>query len=113
VGRSGIQIVIQFLDVFSVISLMACHSKESFFENGILAVPERERKTEALMIVGDPGDAIFAPPICARASLLVREMTPGIAISRIILANGGLKYVYERIDLVGRGTRRTHCLSLK
>jgi len=43
-GRSGIEIVVQLLDVFAVISFVARNTKEAFFENRIYAVPECERK---------------------------------------------------------------------
>jgi hypothetical protein len=86
----GVEIVIQLLDVLAVVSLMACYSKQAFLEDGILAVPEGKAKANALVVVRYSRDAIFTPSIRARARVFVRKMSPGVAICRIILANGCL-----------------------
>jgi hypothetical protein len=90
VGRSGVQIVIQFLDVLSMISLMAGDTEQTFFQDRILAVPEGKSKTDTLMIVRNTSDAVLAPPVCTGTSLFMREVTPGITIRGIILANCSL-----------------------
>jgi hypothetical protein len=63
VSRRGIQVIIQFLDVLSVISLGARHAEEPFFEHPILLVPQGQRKAETLVVVADTRDAVFSPPI--------------------------------------------------
>jgi len=63
VSRRGIQVIIQFLDVLSVISLGARHAEEPFFEHPILLVPQGQRKAETLVVVADACNAVFSPPI--------------------------------------------------
>lgn len=43
------------------------------------------------MIIRDTCDTILAPPVSARAGMFVREVTPGVAIGRVVLANGCLE----------------------
>jgi hypothetical protein len=71
-----------------MISFGACQTEQPFLEDRILAIPERECETEASFAVGEPEQAVFAPAICARARVIVREVRPAIAMLRIVLADG-------------------------
>jgi len=86
-SRRGIQIVITFFDVFSVISFRPGQPEKTFLKNRILAVPKREAKAEAALTVAETQQAIFTPSESTTASVLMREGVPAIAIRRIILAD--------------------------
>jgi hypothetical protein len=86
--RSAIEIVVVLFDVFAVIALAVGEAEQPLFEDRIFAVPQRERETKALLIVGNAGQTVFAPAIGARTSLLMTEVIPGIAIFAVILADG-------------------------
>src|SRR5205085_7069803 len=62
--------------------------EQPLFENRVLAVPERQTETEALLVVGDPGEAVFPPAIGARPRMVVREEVPGVAVLAVVLADG-------------------------
>src|SRR5262249_43132352 len=47
-------------------------------ENRIGAVPQRHREAQQLPVVGHAGQAVLAPSIRARASLLVAEVVPRV-----------------------------------
>ena len=48
---SRIQIVVQLLDIFAVITLVAGHAEEALFKNRVLLVPEGKREAKTLVIV--------------------------------------------------------------
>jgi hypothetical protein len=62
-----------FFDVLAVIAFTIGQAEHSFLQDRIAAVPEGERETEQLPIVGDTGDSIPAPAIGARTRLVVAE----------------------------------------
>jgi len=65
VGGRGIEIPIKFLDVFTMISLVARYAEQTFFQNVVLTVPEGQGEAKALMIVRYSGDSILTPSISA------------------------------------------------
>src|SRR5713101_2708813 len=86
-SRRGVEIVVKFLSIFAVVALGICEAKNTLLQNLVFAVPQRQRETEALLVITDPGDAVFTPAICAAAGMVVGEIFPGIAVWRIILAH--------------------------
>jgi hypothetical protein len=46
-----------------VVPFTACETKESFFENGVVAVPESQSEADGLMTVADAADTILPPAI--------------------------------------------------
>ncbi len=85
-GR-GIQVKIFLLHVLGVIALVAVQPEEAFLEDGVAAIPERQREAKAAFAVGDAEQAILAPAIGAAAGVVVRQVIPAIAVGRIILAH--------------------------
>src|SRR2546425_9526596 len=85
--RGGVEVVIQLLCIFAVISFAVRESENALLENRVFAVPQRERETEALLVVANPGDAVLAPAIRAAAGVVVREIFPGVTVRRVILAH--------------------------
>ena len=88
VRRRRVEVEVVFLDVLAVIALAVGQAEQPLLENRVLAVPQGQREAEPLLVVGDAGQAIFAPAIGARAGLVVAEIVPGIAAFAIVLADG-------------------------
>lgn len=110
-SRSGVQVIVQLFDIFTVISLMTCNAEKAFLENGVLTIPKGEPKAKALMVIRDSSDPVFTPSVGARTRLLMRKVAPGITISGIIFANGSLSMWISQMVRIGR-PRRTHPLSV-
>src|SRR5215472_2040101 len=87
VRGSRIEIEIALLHILAVIALIPGEAKQAFLEDGIAPVPERHRETHQLVAVADSSDAVFAPAICARARMVVREVFPRRAVQAVIFAN--------------------------
>ena len=75
-GR-GVEVVVELLDVFAVVAFAAGQPEEPLFEDRVLAVPQGQGKAEALLVVADAGDAVFAPAVGAAAGVVVGEIIPG------------------------------------
>ena len=69
--RRCVEVVIKLLNVFAVISLTVRESEKPLFQNRILPIPEGQSQTEALMVVAQTGNAVFAPTIGTAARLVV------------------------------------------
>src|SRR5258706_556105 len=80
VGRSGIEVVIELLDVFTIVSLVTNKSGQALLVNPILCVPQRQRQAQALLRVAEPADTILAPAVGATARVIVRKLIPGGAV---------------------------------
>ena len=87
VRRQVVEVEVVLLNVLAVVALVSGKPEEALFENRIFAVPQRERKAEVLVEVGDAGNAVFAPAVRARASMIVRQILPGASLAAVILAN--------------------------
>ena len=74
--RRAVEVEVIFFDVFAVVPFAIGEPEETFLEDRVFAVPERERKAQPLLVVGDPGKAVFAPTIGARAGVIVGEDSP-------------------------------------
>jgi len=75
------------LDVFTVIALSIGQAKWTFLQDGVLTIPESQGKTESTLVITDPQQTILSPAIDTSMSMIVGEGSPGIAISRVILAD--------------------------
>src|SRR6185312_3496322 len=85
-GRA-VEVEVVFLHILPVIALAVGESEEALFQNWIALVPERQRKAESLLVIRNTGQPILAPSVGARTCLVVREVTPRIAILAVILAH--------------------------
>ena len=63
--RGAVEIEVIFLDVLPVIALAIGQAEQSLLEDRVLAVPQGDSKTEPLVLVADPGEAILTPVISA------------------------------------------------
>src|SRR3954454_10616431 len=82
-----VQVVIILLDIFPVITLAIGQSEHPLLQDRVLAIPERQRKTQPLLIITDTGEPIFTPVIGARAGLIVSKIIPRVAVRAVILAD--------------------------
>ena len=79
-------------------------AKEPLFQNRILAIPESQSQTEALMIVAQPGNSIFAPTIGATARVVMTKIVPSSAARTVILTNRSpLAFAQVRTPQIPRG----------
>src|SRR5438034_6597252 len=85
-GR-GVEVVVALLDVFAVVSLAVRQAKQPFLQNRVASVPQRERKTQDLLVVADAEDPVLAPPVRAAASRVVAERIPGGTAGAVVLTN--------------------------
>ena len=85
--RRGVEVVIKLLHVFAVIALAVRQAEKPLLQNRVLPIPEGQSQTEALMVVAQAGDAIFAPAIGPAARLVVGEVIPGGPVRTVILAD--------------------------
>ena len=87
VGRGGVEIVVELLHVLAVVALAVGEAEQALLQDRVLAVPQGERQAQALLVVGDAGDAVLAPAVGAGAGVVVREVVPGIAVRAVVLAH--------------------------
>jgi hypothetical protein len=83
-GRGRIEVEVIFLNVFPMVTLVPSEAKEPFFQDRIMAIPERQGKAQSLVVIGDPSEAVLAPPVGARTGVLVWKKIPGIARGAVI-----------------------------
>src|SRR5215469_4134495 len=77
VCRRGIQVEVVLLDVFSMVAFVAGETEQTLLEDGIAAVPHGRSEADKLMAIRDAHDAVLAPSIRARASMVMRKKVPG------------------------------------
>src|SRR5262245_9291489 len=65
VGRRRVEVEVVLFDVLAVVGFAVGQAKKALFENRVLAVPQRQRKTEPLVVVGKTGQTVLAPAIGA------------------------------------------------
>src|SRR5262245_52332395 len=73
------------LDVLAMVALAIGQPEQPLLEDGVLAVPERQRETQDLVAVADPGQVVLPPAVCAGARLIMGQIVPGVAGVAIIL----------------------------
>src|SRR3989442_8842874 len=86
-GRGVVEKEVVFLHILPVVPLRVRQTKEPFLQDGIGLVPQGQGETEPLLIVANPQQAVFAPPVGVRAGEIMREEIPGCPAGRIILAD--------------------------
>ncbi len=65
VGRGRVKVEVVLFDVLAVVALGPCQAEQPLFENRVAPIPERQRKTEHLLVVTDAGQAILIPAVGA------------------------------------------------
>ncbi len=88
VGRRAVEVEIVLLDVLAVVAFAVGQAEQALLQDGVVSVPQGQREAEPLVVVRDAGQAVLAPPVGARARLVVAEVVPGIAAFAVVFANG-------------------------
>ena len=86
--RRAVEIEIAFLNIFAMIALRACQTKQPLLEYGIPAIPESQGKAHAPLVVADTRQAILVPAIGTGAGVLVGKIVPGFAGRAVVFAHG-------------------------
>ena len=63
--RKIVEVIVEFLHIFAMISLAVSETEESFFENWIFTVPKCNGEAKILEVVGNAGKSIFSPEVCS------------------------------------------------
>ena len=66
-----VEVEVVLLHVLAVVALAVGQAEQPLLEDRILAVPQRQREAEQLLVVADAGEAVLAPAVGARARLVV------------------------------------------
>src|SRR5271166_4054804 len=88
VGWRGVEVEVVFLHVLAAVALRSGQSEGALLQDGIAAVPQSQRETQALLIVADAAETVLAPAIGPRARLIVGEVIPGLAVGAVVFAHG-------------------------
>ncbi len=87
VGRRRVEVEVVLLDVLSVVPLAVGEPEHALLQDRVPLVPQREGETETLLVVGEPAEAVLAPPVGPGTGLVVREVVPGVAVLAVVLAD--------------------------
>ena len=87
VGRRIVDVEVVLLYVLTVVPLGVGEAEHALLQDWILAVPHCERHAQVLLVVADPGYSVLTPAVGARASLVMREVAPGVAVVAVVLPN--------------------------
>ena len=87
-GRGTVEVIIELLDVLTVVAFRVGQSEQPLLEDRIATVPQRQAQTKQQLIVAKAADPIFAPAIGPTARMIMWEIVPRRAVFAIILAHG-------------------------
>ena len=87
VRRRCVDVEVALLDVLAVVPLAVGDPEETLLEDGVALVPQREGKTEALLVIREAADAILAPAVGPRPGLVVAKIRPRVAVLAVVLAD--------------------------
>jgi hypothetical protein len=85
VRRRGVEVEVVLLHVLAVIAVGAGHTEQPLLEDRVTLVPERDGEAEPGVVVADTGQAVLAPPVGARARVIVGEVLPGGSVGAVVL----------------------------
>ena len=86
-GRSVVEVEVVFLHVLAVIALAVGQTKQALFQNRVPAVPQGDRETQLLFVIGDTRQTVLSPAVGTRMALVMAEVVPRISILAVVLAN--------------------------
>ena len=83
--RRAIQVEVVFLYIFAVVAFAVGQAKETFLQDRVLPIPQRQSEAETLLVVGNASQTVFSPAIRAGARLIMCEVIPGVTTFAIVL----------------------------
>src|SRR5207253_9706081 len=87
VGGRGVAIPPGLLGVLAVVALVAGQSEDALLQDRVLAVPQRERQAEQLLLTADAAQPVLAPAVGSRAGMVMGKERPRVAVGAVVLAN--------------------------
>src|SRR5207302_265438 len=75
------------LDIFTMVGLRAGKPESPLFQNGIVAVPERERQAQALFDIAETSQPVLSPAVGPRAGMVMGQVTPGVAVVAVVFSD--------------------------
>ena len=87
VAGDRVQVPPVLLYVLAVVALSAGQAERAFLEDRVAAVPQRERQTQLLLDVAEPGQTVLAPAVGPGAGVVMRQVVPGVAVRAVVLAD--------------------------
>jgi len=70
-----------------VVALPARHAEEALLQDGVVPVPERQPEAHQAPVVAEPEEAVLPPAVRAQVRVVEREVVPGLAVRRVVLAD--------------------------
>jgi hypothetical protein len=87
VRRSAVEVEVVFLHILAVIALAVGQTKQALFQNRVSTVPQGDRETQLLFVIGDTRQTIFSPAVGTRMALVMTKVVPRISILAVVFAN--------------------------
>lgn len=88
-GRCVVQVVVQLLDVLTVVTLVSRKTEETLFQPLVLTVPQGDVHTHQLLVVTDTKETVLTPSEDTGVGVLEWEVRPGVTVLGVILTHSG------------------------
>ena len=85
-GRA-VEVEVVLLDILAVVRLAVGEPEQALFQDRVALVPQRQRKAEPLLVIAESPEPVLAPPVGARARLVMGEIVPRVAVFAVVLAD--------------------------
>ena len=82
VRRRAVDVEVILLDILAMVALAVGEPKQALLQDRVALVPQRQRETQPLFVIGDSAEPVLAPAVGARAGLVMGEVIPGVAALR-------------------------------
>jgi hypothetical protein len=86
-GRGGVEVKVAFFDILAVVSLRPGKAEKPLFEDGIPAVPKRQREAHSPLAITNAEKPVLPPTVGAAAGMFVRKVAPHLAFLGVVFAN--------------------------
>ncbi len=86
-GRGVVQVIVDFLDIFTMVAFGVGQSEQTLFQNGVTAIPQSDGKADMLVAIADAGQAVLVPSINTTAGVIMGKVVPGFHVVAIILSD--------------------------
>src|ERR1700687_6276773 len=86
-GGSVVEVEPVFFYVLAVVALIARKAKHPFLQDGVAAIPHRQREDQKLIPIADSCNAVFTPAIGLAARHVVGKKFPGASVGTVVLTH--------------------------
>src|SRR5450432_3825949 len=88
VGGCAVEIIVIFLNIFSMVALVSGKPEISFLQYWILFIPERQGETQNLVFITDTSDSLFPPTVRFTPGHIMTYKFPGGSIFTVVFSHG-------------------------